>query len=412
MSPEQARALVALDQPVLAAAAEHLRHHDPLRTRGWLDQNHPRELSVAILDCIATRAHFSGKFEEAERWFLSRVPAEQATASLLARWRATYLKRRFPNAKQITELGTGLGGDSVFLAREFAWRGFEAEAARVELARANLCELSPSAEPWSVEARRVEPSELRGELLFADPARRSGSGRSFDPGQWSPPLSALLAQTGFAGMVLKTAPGLELDSLPEGLEAHFLSLDGELKEAMLLSGAVEKGAPRHAWVWPACQSEPLHRCGQSGAGRVSVREPRAGDFVHDPDPSLTRSGLLAGLADELEAGVVHPKIGYLCGPRPCPDAWATSFLVLSCLPLSWKTLGPALLSTDWSEFEYLSRGVPFSQDEVMRRTLTVRKRMKGREGGRGSVILYRDERGYRALLATRAGFTGNDRLGR
>lgn len=402
MTPEQARALVATERPDLAAAAAHLRDNDPLRTRTWLDARHPRELSLAILDCVATQAHFASKFENAERWLLSREPAEQATPSRIALWRACYLKSRFPTAEEIVELGTGLGGDSVYLARQFSLHGFEGDAARAELARANLAQLSPQARVAKLETRLVEPGCLSGQLLFADPARRAGSSRSFDPERWSPPLSSLLSHTGFSGMVLKTAPGLDLSSLPPDLEVHFLCLGGDLKEAMLVRGATSvDGAPRHAWLWPPSEDTPMHRCGHPTPSPVPVREPRIGDFLLDPDASLIRSGLLANLAAELEAGSVHPKIAYLCGPKASADAWAASFRIQESMPLSWKALERALLDTDWSELEYLSRGVPFSQDEVMRRTLSVRKRMKGRPGGRGAVILYREDRGYRAVLASR-----------
>lgn len=395
MTPEQAGELVELAQPaLLAEVREHLSTHGPLRTRAWLDGRFSAPASLALLDCAATQLHFTDKFEQSRNWLLTREAAEQATPSVIASWRAEYLRVRFPNFRGLVELGTGIGGDSVYLARHFEVTGYERDPARVALARANVARSSPRGELQLIEGE-VVVEELRGELLFADPARRE-HGRKFDPEDWSPPLSRLLSAD-FAGLVLKTAPGLDLARVPQDMEIHFLSLRGELKEAMLLGGC--KGeATRHAWLWTS-SGEPCHRCGQPG--EVRVREPGAGDYLHDPDPALTRSGLLGGLALELEAGVVHPKIGYLTGPRPCQNAWASSFRVLDAQPLNWKRLGQALLATDWSEFEYLSRGVPFSQDEVMRRTLAVRKRMKGRPGGRGALIVYRDAHGYRVLLASR-----------
>lgn len=397
MSPEQAEALCRLDRTALAEAAQHFDGHDALRTRLWLDKRYPSDLSLAILDCLATRRQHARKFETPQRWLLHREAAEQATASRLARWRSDYLKSRFPQEKRLLELGTGLGGDSVYLARRFELQGYELDEARAMLARANLAELSPDAAPALIEHRHVELANLGQGLLFADPARR-GPKRQFDPEQWNPPLSGLLALA--RPMALKTAPGLDLGLLPDAMEVHFLSLEGELKEAMLLRPNPGGTSPtRHAWVWPAGSPVPLHREGQ--VAPVPVVEPAVGEFLHNPDPALLRSGLLAGLAAELEAGVVHPLIGYLAGAKPCPDAWATSFRVLDSLPFHWKSLSEALLATDWSEMEFLSRGVPFSQEEVLTRTRQARKRMKGRAGGRGAVIVYRGDVGYRMLLAQR-----------
>jgi hypothetical protein len=213
-------------------------------------------------------------------------------------------------------------------------------------------------------------------------------------------LSALLGAQGFGGLVIKTAPGLDLALLPAGMEVHFLSLQGELKEAMLLRGGSAGEASRHAWLWVAGKLEPLHRWGEPLA--PPVRLPRPGDWLHNPDPALLRSGLLGQWAAELEAGLVHAKIAYLCGPRQSPDPWAASFAVMESIPLRWKRLAEALRATDWSDLELLTRGVPFDQGEALHRLRGVRKVMRGRPGGRGTVIVYRSDDGYQALLARRA----------
>jgi hypothetical protein len=390
--------LAALDPAVLATAAEHLRTHDALRTRLWLDLSYPPELSVAILDCVATQAHFAAKFTQADRWLLTRQAAEQATPSLLAAWRSDYLKSRFPAAQHLSELGTGLGGDSVYLARNFDLLGYEQDPARAILAQENLARLSPQASA-AIECRQIQVGETRPGCLFADPARR-GPTRKFDPESWEPPLSSLLAIADrLEGLVVKTAPGLDLSLVRPEMEVHFLSLGGELKEAMLLSSGGEVGPSRHAWLWERGSESPLHRCGE--ASPAPVRPPAVGEFLHNPDPAVVRSGLLHSLAEELRAGVVHPKIGYLCGPLPSPDGWATSFRILESQPLRWKSLNASLMAMSWSEIEYLARGVPFSQEEVLSRTKASRKSMKGRSGGRGAVVIYRDNDGYWALLAQR-----------
>jgi hypothetical protein len=398
LTPDQAQALVALPSSALIEAAGHLSRHGSLRTRTWLDQRYPRDLSLAILDCVATRAHFSAKFESVTRWLLSKEAAEQATASRIAQWRADYLRSRFPTEQTLVELGTGLGGDSAYLARRFTLAGYEQDPARAILARANIRELGGEACSFTVQARQISPQDLPDGLVFADPSRR-GRSRCFDPESWSPPLSHLLSLN--RPMVLKTAPGLSLDLLPRGVEAHFISIAGELKEAMLLHPlSPEDGSERHAWLFLPGAEPPLHLWGQPRS--VPIAEPRPGHYLHEPDPCLLRSGLLDQLARPLQAGVVHPKIAYLSGPSACPNAWATSFRILEAQGLNWKGLERALLETDWSEVEYLSRGVPFSQEEFLARTRQARKRMKGRPGGRGAVILYRLDRGYHAVLARRA----------
>jgi hypothetical protein len=352
------------------------------------------------LDCLTTRAHFAHKFENADRWLLQRTAAEQATSSTLAKWRSDYLKERLPTLSRITELGTGLGGDSVFLARNFELEGYEQDPARAILAQANLARLSPHSPHLArIHPLTTNPDDLKGELLFADPARRQHT-RQFDPENWEPPLSSVLSNNDFRAVAIKTAPGLDLSILPEGMEVHFLSLAGNLKEAMLFRPEVGTDtSSRHAWLFQHDGVPPSHRFGKDRP--TAIHPPQPGDYLHNPDPGLLRARLLADLADELRAGVVHPRIGYLCGPVPCPNDWATSFQVSSTFPLHWKSLNQSLRKTGWSEFEYLARGVPFSQAEVLTRTKDSRKRMKSSSGGRGSLIIYRGESDYQVVLANR-----------
>lgn len=403
MTVEQAEHLVQLiDQlPVLEAEAQLASGIQPMRVRAFLEHHYTPEICRGILDCLVTRAHFAHKFENAGRWILHREAAEQATASTIARWRSDYLSRRLNPGGLLTELGTGIGGDTVYLSRRFKVTGFEKEVARAHLARANVLRLSPVALPWSVVSEEAKACDLRGETLFVDPARRTER-RQFDPDAWDPPLSTLTELDGFDNVIIKAAPGIDLGLLPSGWEVHFLSLGGDLKEAMLLSAPQTRDLhepTRHAWLFDPHTETVSHRSGSPR--KASVRLPAVGDFLHVPDSSILRSDLLGDLADELDAGVVHQKIGYLCGPKPSLLPWATSFRILERLPLAWKTLTGALLKRDWSDLEILTRGVPFSQTEILQRLRKVRKRWSKASGLRGSLILYRDEQGYTAILAER-----------
>ncbi len=397
MTAEQAQALIDLKENLLEEVRNTLRQEGAFKARSVLEQRVSPEIARALLDAADCQLRFVDKFENVEYWLLTREAAEQATRSSLACWRARYLKERFPSLSHLTELGTGIGGDSVYLAREFELDGYEKDPARVRLAATNIAKLSPNA-PHRLHEHTAQPSELSGELLFVDPARREG-GRKFHPEDWEPPLSSLLALAGFDGVVIKAAPGLLTEVVPEGFEIHFLSHQGELKEAMLLR-PVGPIAPRHAWLWSKGQSSPLHLWGHPQ--QSSVRGPKPGEYLLNPDPALLRSGLLGHFAVVLEAGVVHPKIGYLSSPIPSPDAWADSFRILEVSRLNWKRLAEALPRLEWDDYEYLGRGVPFSQNEVRARLDKVKKKMSGSR--RGSVIIYRDESDYRVVLAQRLGF--------
>lgn len=396
MTPEQAKALIELSGGLLEPVRESLRSQGALKTRAYLQEKTSPENARALLDAADCQLRFAHKFHQVERWLLSREAAEQATRSDIACWRAQYFRERFSGLTQLTELGTGIGGDSVYLARHFELEGYEQIAARAILCAANIRALSPGALPHRLQTRSAVPCELSGQLLFVDPARRDGA-RKFDPEEWRPPLSQLLALDSFSAVAVKAAPGLSQLAVPAGFETHFLSHRGELKEAMLLR-TPESSSARHAWLWSREHDEPLHLWGS--AQSCPTRAPRVDEYLLNPDPALLRSGLLASFAAPLGAGVVHPKIGYLSSPAASPTAWADSFRALEIFTLNWKRLSEALPRLGWRDFEYLGRGVPFSQDEVLAKLKKARKAMNGDR--RGSLIIYRACDDYQAILAERA----------
>ncbi|WP_254506877.1 hypothetical protein, partial [Pseudomonas aeruginosa] len=73
------------------------------------------------------------------------------------------------------------------------------------------------------------------DLAYADPARRTGAGRSFRVDDWTPPWSwveTLLARDA----CVKVAPGIPHTLVPDGVEAEWVSDEGEVKEAALWAG--------------------------------------------------------------------------------------------------------------------------------------------------------------------------------
>lgn len=296
---------------------------------------------------------------------------------------------------ELHEVGCGLGADSVFLSQHFPLISYEQDEARALLASANI-EALGGTHPSEVICQKVDLAKLEVEVLFCDPARRQDR-REFDPEKWSPPLSQLVGlwETGkVRALGVKCAPGLK--EQPEGGELHFLSLQGELKEAFLWFGPGSDAGQRTAWVlgerwerWTGSQGSP------------TVRAPRVGEFLHNPDPAILRARALDTLANQLNAAQLQSQIGYLSGPTPSVTRSATSFEIRHVQELNWKSLNQALAAQGWREFEYLGRGVPFSQLEVRKRLNRASKAMKKKGKGRGTVVIYRADHGYISLLCQR-----------
>jgi hypothetical protein len=347
------------------------------------------------MDCLSCRQRYSDKFWNSEQWLLSREPAEQASDSRIARWRAQILAGT--GSSDLVELGCGLGGDTVFLSKHFQLTALEKCPARCELARYNLSHLGTQGS--EVVHRDMECSDLKGEALFVDPARRS-AGRLSRPEDWHPSLGDVVScflEGRFRTVGVKCAPGLLDADLPEApTSLFFLSVEGQMKEAFLLMN--ERSERLRVAVLFSDSSQPQTFI--SLGREIPIASPSNECYLHNPDPAILRAGALDALAEQLESGIVHPKIGYLVGPKPSPDKAASSFRVLEHFPLRWKTLKKKLSTMGWSDYEYLGRGVPFGQSEV-RSKLGRLKRKKGRPPVRGSVIIYRNDSGYTTVLGAR-----------
>jgi hypothetical protein len=67
-------------------------------------------------------------------------------------------------------------------------------------------------------------------------------------------------------------------------------------------------------------------------------------WLHEPDPAVIRSGLVAVVAAPLDATLVDPTIAYLTSDSPAGSPWVTSYPVTDVLPFHLKKL-KALLRT-------------------------------------------------------------------
>ena len=377
--------------PQLEQAATLLAN-SVLEARALLEQSYDSSTCLAILDCLSCRRRFAHKFEKADQWLLAREASEQASDSRISNWRANAL--RGDGLVELVELGCGLGGDTVALSKQFEVKAWERCEARTELARYNTQHLG---RPCTVENSEIDCADLKGQVLFVDPARRDGT-RLSRPESWYPPLSKVVAcfQEGrFRRVGVKVAPGITDRDLPEApIGLTFLSVGGQLKEAFLVLDN-SQDSYRQA-VLLTDQGETLTL--RTSHDQIPVTYPSPDLYLHNPDPAILRANALDRLAVRLEAGVVHPKIGYLVGPSPATDGSADSFRILESFSLNWKTLKKRLASTDWSDYEYLGRGVPFGQTEVRNKLGRLKKH---KDSTRGSVIIYREENGYRVVLARR-----------
>jgi THUMP domain-like/RNA cap guanine-N2 methyltransferase len=275
----------------------------------------------------------------------TRAGLEQASSDLTAGHSA----KRFAGLEKVADLCCGIGGNLTGLAGAVGRMvAVDADLTSLMFAMRNVTVLHPAARVTAVctDVRDMSLAGLarggsRVQAVFIDPARRTVRGR-LRAGQSQPPLDwclALAAQV--PAVCIKAAPGLPRDLVPDGWEIEFLAVGRELKEALLWSPAFAT-APRRATVLPryaaggsrpeAPNASVPSLVSSPGDARAPIPVAAPGEYLLDPNPAVTRAGLVAELAGELSAWQIDPMIAFLSLDRPVSTPFARTLRVIDSMP--------------------------------------------------------------------------------
>jgi hypothetical protein len=229
--------------------------------------------------------------------------------------------------------------------------------------------------------------------VFVDPARRGSRGRVFDPAAYTPPFSFVtdLLSSGRPAAA-KVAPGIPHGLVPAGVEAEWVSLYGEVKEAALYSSALSDGTVRRATLLPGGHTLDSH-LEESARPRAPVGP--LGRWLHEPDGAVIRAHLIDALV-EAEAGrLLDPTIAYLSTDHPVSSPFVRSYEVLEALPFHTRTLRAVLQQRRVGRLTVKKRGADVDPDRLRHELL---RGAKGTE--EATVVITRLAGAHIALLVT------------
>jgi hypothetical protein len=183
-----------------------------------------------------------------------------------------------------------------------------------------------------------------------------------DPRAYTPPLDVVLSwRDRVRSLVVKVAPGVDHDALPDDLEVEVVSLRGEVKEAVLVAGAARTGARRTATLLPG-----PHVLTDEPVAAPLVRPP--GRWLLEPDGAVVRAHLVAQLAAQVDGWLVDGTIAYVSADARTPTAYGKWFEVLEVLPFGLKPLRERLRAHDAGPLVVKKRGTAVEPD-VLRKQL-------------------------------------------
>lgn len=343
----------AAGDPVAAASAVRRVEADPDR-------------AAAALTQVGLRAKAVAKFgDDAVRMYFSPDALEQATRPRVAAHRAARLAAAEPGS--VIDLGCGIGGDLIAFARAgLTTAGVDQDPVRAAMAEANLAALGLTGAVAVADATEVDVAGFGA--TFADPARRGPRGRIFDTRGWEPSWE-FVAELLTRRAVVKTAPGIAHEVIPDGVEAEWVSENGEVTEAALWSPYLAT-ARRRATVLARTGLATLTEDDDPYDGQDRpVRD--LGGFLYEPDGAVIRAGLVTAVAAGVHGGLLDEHIAYVTSEESFHTPFARGYRVLETLPYREKQLKAALRQRGIGRLTIKKRGVDVSPDALRKRlTLT------------------------------------------
>jgi SAM-dependent methyltransferase len=357
----------------------------PLQAASRLSSRHPADLVAAALTQVVLRQRAVKKFgNAAATMYFTPTGLEQATGTRVADHRAARIAAAAPAA--VLDACCGVGGDLIALGSAgLTVAAVDRDPLHVSVARANMAVLGVSG---AVQVADVTSMDLAPfGIVYADPSRRAARGRVFDVADYSPPwtfVSGLLRRP--SGV--KVAPGIPHDRVPVGVETEWVSLSGEVKEAVLWSPYLAT-VRRRATVIRGRGLATLTN--EDDPGEAAVRP--VSRWLFEPDGAVIRAGLVTAVAAAVGGGLVDEHIAYVTADAPASTPFARCFEVLDVLPYREKMLKAALRDRDIGAVTIKKRGVAVAPED-MRKRLALRGNQHAtivltRAAGKGVALLVR-----------------------
>lgn len=340
----------------------------------------PGDIAGALVSQAQLRRRARAKFPNASQLFFTPEALEQATAQTPADYRAAQLDA-CAAAGDFLDLGCGIGGDLLALARQRAVIAYELDPVRVRFAAANVAAvgLAPrvtihNADWTQALANGALPPAA---AAFVDPARRHEGQRVFSLHTMQPPLAEILKLCQRVPLIaVKVMPGVDVRELPVGWKVEFISHAGTCKEAVLWWGREE--APQR---WASVHRADGWRTLADDGAPPPLGELAPGVVLYEPDPAVIRAGALAALCARVAGRLFAPDIAYIVAPTLRSEPLAQAFAIDEVHRFSLKLLNQRLVARGIGQVELLKRGFPQAPESL-------RPRLRLTPGGAPGVVIF------------------------
>lgn len=336
--------------------------YDPLLIQNRLRESYSPDFVRAALSLIEARRRAHTVLPEGHRLWVTKVAIEQATAPIVAEWKAA----QFPPGEMIYDLCCGMGVDTQALLQRGPVTSIDTNATALQRCEWNLniWNQGQLPSPWKSSQQDAQLFDVKDKLIHIDPDRRTHSDRPAKRlEQYCPDLACLQSLAGKArGASIKLGPASNFMQKFPDCRIELISLKGECREATVWTGELAGDAEFQATSLPS--GETL--CGNPLDAWSHV-DGVVGDFVFDPDPAIVRSGLLDLLAEKHGLRRLDSADEYLTGDARPSTSFVKSFETKEVMGNNDKTLRKFLRSCPATSYEIKCRHLKTDADALRRR---------------------------------------------
>lgn len=317
---------------------------------------------------------------------------EQSSGEIAAQHKRRWLKGK------VIDLSGGLGSDLIHSADQIThmvYCDIDPELCALFGHNASVLDIKPEAihQGDGIEILKNYPDDFF-DVVYVDPDRRIGKGRSVSLKEASPDITNHLDLILKKGKLLlvKASPALDpIEAerhLPGLSEYHVVSVDAEVKEVLLLVNRVSQAPMRRV----ATIIKGENRTEIDGNGeQASIWQGDSPVYFCEPDPAIIRAGLCSEVA--AKHGLYHnsPASVYLVGDQLPMDFPGRVFRVMEVMPANFRSVKDWCKEKEYTKANIARREFPEDPDAI-------RKALKLKDGG-NLYLFFTKHKGNYACLA-------------
>ena len=346
----------------------------------------------AVLSLAAARRRAANKFPDAACMFFTDRALQQATDF----WLGAYKASCYPTNVPVVDLGCGIGGDLMAMARRGPATGVDRDQQCSIYAAANGRSLGLN--QMSVRCADIDDVDVAEFLAWhIDPDRRVGDKRTvqldcFEPNRET--LKSLLHRN--ANGSIKLAPATTCPE-PWQHDAHreWIGLGRECKQQWLRFGtlAAEPGRVSATIVTKDAppDSVAFHR---SAIMRNTTPAQQVDAYIFAPHACLSAAGLTETLANSMGLTALNSCHGYFTSDRQIANPFLVPFRVEEVLPLDVRQVRMALAKRQIGTLELKQRGTKYDLTKI-------RRQLKLKGTNKAVLLLVECQDRQQAVLAQR-----------